>query len=64
MENKVYNLIGLSERLRLPAKWLKQQADAGEIPCLKVGRKRLFNFDAVQEALSRLAAKGDNKHGK
>jgi hypothetical protein len=62
MENKPYNLLELSKQLRLPVKWLKQQADAGKIPCLRVGRWRyLFNLTAVQKALSEMAAEGEGK---
>jgi len=42
--------------LGISADWLKTEADAGRIPCLKVGRKRLFNVKAVQEKLAERAA--------
>lgn len=58
---KLFNLIGLSEELQLPAKWLKEQAKADKIPCLFIGRKKMrFNLEAVKEALVDLAAKGGN----
>lgn len=50
------NLAGLSARLRLPADWLRAEALAGRIPCLKVGRKLLFSPDAVEKALAERAA--------
>jgi hypothetical protein len=53
---KPIGLVALSQELRLPAKWLKGQAEAGNIPSLLVGKKRLFNPDAVRAALSKLAA--------
>ena len=56
METQLLNLIGLANRLRLPANWLKQEADAGRLPCLKVGRKRRFNLTAVQAVLAKRAA--------
>jgi hypothetical protein len=50
----------LAERLKLPAAWLKEQADAGAIPFLQVGRKRLYSPDAVEAALERLAHGGSH----
>lgn len=43
-------------RIGLPPDWLKREAEAGRIPCLRVGRRLLFNLAAVKQALS-LAAK-------
>ena len=50
------NLAGLSARLRLPPDWLRAEALAGRIPCLRVRRKLLFNPDAVEKALAERAA--------
>src|SRR5262249_10314454 len=50
------NLAGLSARLRLPAPWLRAEALAGRIPCLKVGRRLLSNPRAVEEKLAQRAA--------
>ena len=52
-------LITLSRLLKLPATWLKEEADAGRIPCLRVGRARLFDPAAVQQTLRRRAAAGE-----
>ncbi len=52
-------LLALSRLLNLPADWLKQEADARRIPCLRIGRARLFDPDAVREALKRRAAVGE-----
>jgi hypothetical protein len=46
----------LSSRLRLPRDWLRGEALAGRIPCLKIGRKLLFNPDAVEKTLAERAA--------
>jgi hypothetical protein len=51
-------LTGLSARLQLPRPWLRAEALAGRIPCLKIGRKLLFNPDAVEKALAERAAAG------
>ena len=41
----------LSRRTSLPAAWLKKEADAGNLPCLRVGRRYLFSPEAVNRAL-------------
>jgi hypothetical protein len=46
----------LAARIRLPASWLRVEALAGRIPCLRVGRKLLFNPEAVERALAEQAA--------
>lgn len=46
----------LAGQLRLPAGWLRTQAISGRIPCLRVGRRLLFNPEAVRRALADLAA--------
>jgi hypothetical protein len=48
----------LAARLRLPSDWLRAEAAAKRIPCLRVGRRLLFNPGAVEEALARQAAAG------
>lgn len=55
-EYRIVSLNGLSRELRIPRNWLKTEADTGRIPCLRVGRKRLFNLAAVQRALAERAA--------
>ena len=50
------NSHGLARELRLPREWLTAEADAGRIPCLRVGRHRLFNVAAVRAALAEQAA--------
>ena len=37
--------------LGLPAAWLKSEAEADRIPCLRVGRRLFVNTDAVASAL-------------
>lgn len=46
----------LSERLRIPAGWIRQQAKAGHIPHLRAGRRMLFNPAAVIAALAQMAS--------
>ncbi|MHC4365194.1 MAG: DNA-binding protein [Planctomycetota bacterium] len=58
-DKKLSNLFGLARELHLPVSWLKDEALAGRIPCLKIGRRLRFNKKAVENALAELAAKGD-----
>jgi len=37
--------------------WLRDQAKAGQVPCLRAGTRFLFNAEAVQEALAAEAAR-------
>jgi excisionase family DNA binding protein len=62
MEAELLSVAALARKLRLPASWLKAEAIAGRIPCLRVGRKMLFNQAAVQQALLSRAA-GEQQDG-
>ena len=53
---KLSNLRGLARRLRLPAAWLEAEAKAGRIPCLRAGRRTLYNPEAVERVLLERAA--------
>jgi hypothetical protein len=44
------------ERLALLGKWLRQEVDAGRIPYLQVGRRRLFDLETVRAALVKRSA--------
>ena len=37
--------------LRVPVKWLRDEAAAGRIPCLRAGKAILCDFAAVEAAL-------------
>ena len=54
--NELVNLRELAIRLGLPVEWLADRAESGDIPCLKVGEKLLFNLEAVTSALAEQAA--------
>jgi excisionase family DNA binding protein len=47
----------LASELKLPKEWLREEAIAGRLPCLRIGRKLLFNLSAVNQALADRAAK-------
>ena len=53
MSTRAYiSAIELANELGLPLGWLKTEAKAGRIPSLQVGRRRLFDADAVRKALT------------
>lgn len=57
MSEELANIFGLSLRLRIPRRWLTDEADAGRIPYLQTGCRRLFNVGAVRNALAERAAR-------
>ena len=62
MPKNLTNLVGLARRLGLPRDWLKTEAEAGRIPSLLAGKRRLFNSEAVERALEDRAGETAN-HG-
>jgi hypothetical protein len=44
-----------ARRLGVPAAWLEREALDGRVPYLRVGRKLMTNYEAVQRALLRRA---------
>jgi excisionase family DNA binding protein len=46
----------LARRLRVPARWIRQEAEAGRIPHLKAGSQLLFNLGAVETVLAERAS--------
>lgn len=58
---QLVNLAELAKKLRrfgLTARWLRTEAEAGRLPCMRAGRRMLFNVAAVEAALLRRAAQG------
>jgi hypothetical protein len=55
---EVLNLHQLAERLGLSVDWLREQADAGRLPCLRAANRILFNPIAVTQALAEMASAG------
>ncbi|MCC7146261.1 MAG: hypothetical protein IT443_07420 [Phycisphaeraceae bacterium] len=54
-------IYGLYRRLKstgIGLSWLKQEADAGRLPFLMVGKRRLFNVAAIEAILLERAGKG------
>jgi excisionase family DNA binding protein len=56
--DELLSLPQLAARLRLPRDWLRREALAGRLPCLRIGRKLLFNRSAVKQMLAERAAFG------
>jgi hypothetical protein len=54
---KLLNLNELADRTGLPAAWLRREADAGRLPCIHAGRRRMFDLAAVLKALAERQAK-------
>tara|TARA_R110002111_G_scaffold244674_1_gene306929 strand:+ start:16146 stop:16340 length:195 start_codon:yes stop_codon:yes gene_type:complete len=54
--NQLVDLQGLSQQLKLSKRWLRTESSAGRIPSLKAGGKRVFNVDAVRNAIANQAA--------
>jgi hypothetical protein len=52
MDAKLLTLNRLSERTGLPTAWLRREADAGHLPCIRAGRLRMFDLAAVLKALA------------
>ena len=49
---KYLRLTELAKETRLPAAWLRREADAGRLPCIRAGKVRMFDPAAVTEALA------------
>jgi len=62
MSYEYLSLDVLSKRLRLPRRFLREEASAGRIPCLKVGGRLRFEEAAVAEALRRQAERREAIH--
>jgi hypothetical protein len=57
-QNEPRGLLPLRRAARqvgVPAKWLREQAEAGKVPGLRAGNRWLFLPDAVTEAIEKMA---------
>lgn len=57
MSDKLIDVGSLAEQTGLPMRWLVREADAGRLPCLRVGRRRMFSLEAVRSALAERMAR-------
>ncbi len=53
----------MASRLGVTAKWLKERAEAGDVPALQAGTRWLFRPDVVVPAVAAMAAP-ESKVGK
>jgi excisionase family DNA binding protein len=56
VEHRPLNILELADLTGLPARWLRDEADAGRLPCLRIGRLRRFSADAILRVLAARAA--------
>ncbi len=61
MDTKYLRVDELARATRLPAAWLRREADAGRLPCIRAGRLRMFDLAAVLKALAERQTKGGAK---
>lgn len=54
--SELLTLARMARRLGVSQQWLRDQADAGKVPCLRAGKRYLFNAVAVQKAIANQAA--------
>lgn len=52
MQTPLLALLEVADRTNLPATWLRREAEAGRIPCLRIGRRLMFDLAAVLKALT------------
>lgn len=52
---ELLTLAQMARRLGVSQKWLRGQADSGQVPALKADRTYLFNAPAVVSVVSELA---------
>jgi excisionase family DNA binding protein len=64
-ETRFTNSTTAARLLGVPEAWLKREAREGRVPCLRAGRRLLFDVSAVEQALSERAYRmtDQNKEG-
>jgi hypothetical protein len=59
---EILSLRRMARLLGVPMQWLRSEADAGRVPCLRAGSRFLFPPAAVQQALARRARQDWQRH--
>lgn len=54
-------LSAMARRVRVPAKWLRAEAEAGRIPHLKAGNVLLFDPETVERLIAERVRGADRK---
>lgn len=57
-EEFLVGLATLCEILSLPVKWVRRQARAGNLPCLRIGGRLVFDVETVWQCLHEAARTG------
>jgi hypothetical protein len=52
----------LARKLGVTQNWLRQEADAGRLPCLRADKRYLFDLETAKEALARRAGREEVRH--
>lgn len=55
--SELLSLGRMARRLGVTAAWLRAEAEADRVPCLRAGKRYLFAATAVQDALAAKAAR-------
>jgi hypothetical protein len=58
---EVLSLHRAARRIGVTSRWLRAEADAGRVPCLRAGNRYLFDLEAVGRELSRRAAASERE---
>ena len=61
MNTQFVRLEKLARTTNLPARWLRQEAEAGRLPHIQVGRGRMFNLDLVLKVLAERSTLPDRR---
>jgi hypothetical protein len=56
MPEQLLNLASMARVLGVPKQWLRDEADAERVPCLRAGDRYLFAPSAVERVLAERAA--------
>ena len=48
----------MAQRLRVTTGWLRDEADAGRLPCLRAGDRYLFHPETIEQMLVERARQG------
>jgi hypothetical protein len=64
MPSELLNLQRAAHKFGVPARWLRDEADAERVPCLRAGARRyLFDADTLAEALRQRACESQGVQG-
>ena len=58
MNTSLLSLNQMARALRVPQHWLRSEVLTGRIPALRVGKRFLFNPEAVKRRMLKIAGEG------